>query len=73
MTQLGALVDFVGITAANLDDFEIALVEQIANDDLDSTFGNADVGGDVAEPCLGVARDVHEDMAVVAEKRPTHV
>ncbi|MFD0471300.1 hypothetical protein ACFQ0B_25545 [Nonomuraea thailandensis] len=49
---------------------EVAALVQVAHDVLHGPLGDADAGGDVAQPDVGVPGDLHEHPGVVGEERP---
>ena len=48
----------------------VAALDQIADDALDGALRDPDLGGDVPQPNLRVARDAEQDLCVVREEPP---
>jgi hypothetical protein len=49
---------------------DITRALQVGDDGLDGALGNAGGGGDVPDAGLGVAGDLHQDVAVPGQERP---
>ena len=49
---------------------EVARGLQVSHDGLDGAFGEAGDGGDVPDPGIGVAGDLHEHVPVPGQQRP---
>lgn len=63
-------VDLVMIAAAFAASGEGADLLEIGDDILDGAFGNADMGGAIAEAHIGIFMKEHEDVGVVCQKGP---
>jgi hypothetical protein len=59
----------VGVAAAFLLAFQVAAVDQIADDALSSAFGDTDPLGHISQPKSGIAGDADERMGVTPSTR----
>lgn len=73
MTQTGGGLDLVMVapTLARSDD--VSACDEIGDDRLRGSFGDADLGGDVAATDVGVLGDAHEYVAVGRQKCPAEL
>jgi hypothetical protein len=62
--------DGVAIAASNLGGNHKPCFGEVADDDLHGTFGDADLGCDVAHPDLRVECQANEDVAMVGQQGP---
>jgi hypothetical protein len=70
MSHLGSAVDRVVVSApATLADDE-PCIDEVGEDPLGGTLGDADPLGDVAQPDVPVAGDAEEDLRVVRQECP---
>ncbi len=61
----------VSVPAADVLDGDVAPVGEVADDELDGAFGEADLMGDVAHGLLGAAGELHQHVPVVREESPS--
>jgi hypothetical protein len=62
--------DLVMVAAADTDGCDISFAAQIGEDALGGALSDADVGGDVLQADIRVARDAEEYVGMVGEEGP---
>lgn len=63
-------VDGVVVSSAFALAGDEPVFDEVGDDALSGAFGDPHCGGDVAEPCFGVAGDAEQNLGVVGEERP---
>ena len=70
MPEPGRAVDRVGVPTTDFGDRHDAGLLEVGDDPVDAPLGDADLGRHVAKSGVGVVRQAHEDMGVVAQEGP---
>jgi hypothetical protein len=70
MPHFGRAVHHVMVPTADTSSLEEAGLDQLRDDPLDGTFGDADVSRDIPQTNARVARDAEQDLRVVRDEGP---
>ena len=63
-------MEFVAVSSSVAVAFEVSGADEVGDDSLRGTFGDADCVGDVTQSHARVLGDAQQDVCVVGEKRP---
>jgi hypothetical protein len=69
-TEVALAVDVVVVAASVLGSLEVSLGDEVVDDPLRRSFGDAHLFGDVAGAGIGVSSDAEQHMSVIAQKDP---
>ena len=70
MAQLGRPIDRVRVAATHFGDGDDAGLFEVGEDAVDSSLGDSHPVGDFAKSSIGIERQTHEHVGVIAEERP---
>ena len=70
MAQLSRPIDRVRVAATHFGDGDDAGLFEVGEDAVDSSLGDAHPVGDFAKSSVGIERQTHEHVGVIAEERP---
>jgi hypothetical protein len=70
VAEMGVQVDRVAVATPDFGALDVFVGDQVGEDPLRGSFGDADLLGDVACPDLRVARDAEQHVRVVGEESP---
>ena len=71
VTQRKLGVELIGVASPGAGPLQVARFDEVSNDPLGRTFGDADPVGKVAVTNAGIASDAEQHMGVVGQERPT--
>ena len=72
VAKVQSVYNSVAIAPARLGDLQISGIAKVGNDFTDASLGHAHLRGQVGQFHVWLLANLHDHMAVVAQKCPTH-